>query len=62
MANKIGKLIKEAREAAGLTQAELSKKAKAVTSTEISKAERGELKLTDDQLKAIAKATGQNRL
>ena len=58
MANKIGKLIKEAREAAGFTQAELSKKAKVVTSSEISKAERGELKLTDDQLKAVAKATG----
>ena len=58
MANKVGNLIKDARTKAEMTQAELSKKAGNVTAQEISKAERGELKLSDDQLKAIAKAAG----
>ena len=59
MANKVGKLIKEARTAAGLTQEQLAKKAKNdLSSSDISKAENGEKKLTDEQLKAIAKITG----
>ena len=58
MANKVGNLIKKARTAAGLTQEELAKKVKGVSASDISKAERGELRLTNEQLKKIAKVTG----
>lgn len=58
MANKVGKLIKEARTNAGMTQEQLAKKVKNTTASDISKAERGELKLSQDALKQIAKATG----
>ena len=58
MANKVGKLIKKARTEAGLTQEQLAKKLKGVSASDISKAERGELKLTNETLKKIAKATG----
>lgn len=56
-AKKVGDLIREARTAAGLTQASLAKAA-GVTASDISKAERGEKELTQAALKAIAKATG----
>lgn len=58
MANKIGPLIKEARTDAGLTQEQLAKKVKGLTAADISKAERGELELTQAVLKDIAKVTG----
>ena len=58
MAKKVGTLIKEARTAAGLTQEQLAKKVAGVSASDISKAERGEKELTQEQLKAIAKATG----
>ena len=59
MANKVGKLIKEARTAAGFTQDQLAKKAKqGLTAADVSKAERGEKELTGEQLKSIAKITG----
>ena len=58
MANKVGPLIKEARTGAGLTQEQLAKKIKGVTASDISKAERGELELTQTVLKEIAKYTG----
>ncbi|MCQ2529864.1 MAG: helix-turn-helix domain-containing protein [Lachnospiraceae bacterium] len=58
MANKVGKLIKQARTDAGLTQEQLARKVKGADTSDISKAERGQLKLTNDQLKQIAKATG----
>lgn len=58
MANKVGPLIKEARTEAGLTQEQLAKKIKGITASDISKAERGELELTQTVLKDIAKATG----
>ena len=58
MANKVGPLIKEARTGAGLTQEQLAKKIKGVTASAISKAERGELELTQTVLKEIAKYTG----
>ena len=58
MANKIGPLIKEARTDAGLTQEPLAKKIKGLTAADISKAERGELELTQAVLKDIAKVTG----
>ena len=57
-AKKVGDLIKEARTAAGLTQAQLAKKVDGVTASDISKAERGEKELTQAALKQIAKATG----
>lgn len=58
MANKIGNLIKKARTDAGLTQEQLAKKVKNTSASDISKAERGELKLSQEALKQIAKATG----
>ena len=53
-----GQLIKEARTAAGMTQEQLAKKVKGLSASDISKAERSEIALTNDQVKAIAKATG----
>ena len=59
MAKKyVGDLVKEARTAAKLTQDALAKKVKGTTAADIGKIERNELKPTQDQLKAIAKATG----
>ena len=59
MANKVGKLLKEARTAAGFTQEQLAKKAKeGLTAADLGKAERGEKELTGEQLKSIAKITG----
>ncbi len=57
-AKKVGTLIREARTKAGLTQEQLAKKIKGLTASDVSKAERGEKELTQEQLKAIAKATG----
>ena len=58
MANKVGKLIKKARTDAGLTQEELARQVKGVSASDISKAERGEIRLTNEALKKIAKVTG----
>ena len=58
MANKVGPLIKEARTGAKLTQEQLAKKIAGLTAADISKAERGEIELSQAQLKAIAKAAG----
>lgn len=59
MASKVGKLIKEARTQAELTQAELARKlGGGATATDISLAERGEKDLTQAQLKKIAKICG----
>ena len=57
-AKKVGTLIKEARTEAGLTQEQLARKVKGASASDISKAERGEKELTQEQLKQIAKATG----
>ena len=57
-AKKVGALIKEARTAAGLSQEALAKKIKGLSASDISKAECGEKELTQEALKAIAKATG----
>ncbi len=57
-AKKVGTLIKEARTKAGLTQEQLAKKVNGLTASDVSKAERGEKELTQEQLKAIARATG----
>ena len=58
MSKKVGTLIKEARLNAGMTQEQLARKVKNCSASDISKAERGEKELTQDQLKQIAKATG----
>ena len=58
MANKIGPLIKQARTDAGFTQEQLAKKVDDLSASELSKAERGELELSQNVLKQIAKATG----
>ena len=59
MASKrVGQLIKEARTAAGLTQAKLANKVSGVTASDIGRVERGEINLTNEQLKKIAKALG----
>lgn len=55
---KVGELIREARTGAGLTQEALAKKIKTLTANDISKAERNEKDLTQDELKQIAKITG----
>lgn len=55
---KVGTLIKEARTNAGMTQEQLARKVAGATAADIGKAERGEKALTQEQLKAIAKATG----
>ena len=59
MATKVGKPIKEARQAADLTQEKLARKVGGgLTAADISKAERGELELPIATLRKIAKATG----
>ena len=55
---KLGNLIKEARTNADLTQEKLARKVDGLTAADISKAERGEKDLTQEQLKQIAKVTG----
>lgn len=57
-AKKVGVLIKEARNAAGLSQESLARKIDGVSATDIGKVERGEKDLTQTQLKAIAKVLG----
>lgn len=58
MGKKVGKLIKEARTDADLTQEQLARKISGLSAGDISLAERGQKDLTQAQLKAIAKATG----
>lgn len=57
-AKKVGELIREARTGAGMTQEGLAKKIKTLSANDISKAERGEKELTQEELKQIAKITG----
>ena len=58
MTEQIGASIKEARTAAGMTQKALADAVDGVSAKGISEAERGVRELTDEQLEAIAKATG----
>ena len=58
MSKKLGTLVKNARTEKGLTQAELAKKVKELTASDISKIERGEKEPTQDVLKKLAKALG----
>lgn len=57
-AKKVGVLIREARQNAGMTQEQLARKVRNCSASDISAAERGTKALTNDQLKQIAKATG----
>ena len=61
MTEQIGAKIKEARSAAGMTQKELAE-AVGLSAKAISEAERGLKELTDEQLEAIAEATGAESL
>lgn len=53
----VGKLIKDARTAAKLTQEQLAWAVGGLTARDIGKAEREEIMLSNDELKRIAKAT-----
>lgn len=58
MGEKVGKLIREARTGADLTQEKLAKKVGGgLTASDVSRAERGEIDLPQATLRAIAKAT-----
>lgn len=57
-AKKVGELIREARTNAGMTQEGLAKKIRTLSANDISRAERGEKELTQEELKTIAKVTG----
>ena len=59
MGEKVGKLIREARTGAELTQEKLAKKVGGgLTASDVSRAERGEIDLPQATLRAISKATG----
>ena len=59
MGEKVGKLIREARTGADMTQEKLAKKVGGgLTANDVSRAERGEIDLPQGTLRAIAKATG----
>ena len=59
MGEKVGKLLREARTGADLTQEKLAKKVGGgLTAGDVSRAERGEIDLPQATLRAIAKATG----
>ena len=62
MTDQIGALVKEARIAAGLTQKALAEAVDGISAKRISEAERGLKELTDEQLAAIAEATGSETL
>ena len=55
---KVGELIKEARTKKGLSQEKLAGMIDGLSASELSKAERGEKDLTQEELKAIAKICG----
>ena len=59
MAKKnVGTLIKEARTAAGWTQAQLARKVSGLSADDISKIERGVVHPSDEQLRKLAKVLG----
>ena len=57
-AKTVGTLIKEARSKAGLSQTALAAMVEGVSASDIGKAERGEKQLSQEALRAIARATG----
>ena len=62
MAETTGARIKEARLAAGMTQKELAEAVDGLSAKAISEAERNLKELSDEQLAAIAEATGSKSL
>lgn len=58
MGKKVGKLIRSARTAADMTQEQLARRISGLSAGDISLAERGELDLTQAQLRRIATVTG----
>ena len=58
MGKKVGKLIKAARTGADMTQEQLARRISGVSANDVSLAERGEIDLTQAQLKKIAMITG----
>ena len=58
MSKKLGNLVKEARTAKGMTQAALADYVGGITSSDVSKIERGEKEPTQDILKKMAKVLG----
>ena len=58
---KVGTLIKEARTEAGLTQEQLARRIAGLSANDISLAERHQKDLTQDQLRQIAKITGETQ-
>ena len=58
MAKSLGTLIKEARTAAGLSQAKLAEQITGLTASDTSKTERDEKEPTKEQIRQIAKALG----
>lgn len=58
MAGKAGALIREARTGAGLTQEQLARRISGLSASEVGKAERGEIRLTQATLKEIVRVTG----
>ena len=58
MGKNVGKLIKAARTGADMTQEQLARRISGVSANDISLAERGEIDLTQAQLKKIATITG----
>ena len=58
MAEQVGMAIKEARLAAGMTQVQLADAVEILSARDISNIERGLREPSDEELAAIAKATG----
>ena len=58
MSKKLGNLIREARTAKGLSQAALAEQIEGISSSDVSKIERGEKEPVQDVIKQIAKVLG----
>ena len=58
MSKKLGNLIREARTAKGLSQAALAEQVEGISSSDVSKIERGEKEPVQDVIKQIAKVLG----
>ena len=58
MSKKLGKLVREARTAKGMTQAQLADKVDGLTASDVSKIERGEKEPAEAVVKLMAKALG----
>ena len=61
-AKKVGTVIREAREKAGISQDTLARRVTGVSAAELKRVEAGEADFTQAQLKAIAKALGVTQM